>query len=180
MMSLKRLVSLFFLFFLLIVKVQSQDFSLKTNTLFWGTLTPNLGAEFKLSNKYTTDILAAYRPWNKMGDRTMRFWLFQPGVRRWLCEPYEGHFLGAHLHGAQYYMADGKKVYDGYLVGAGLSYGYQWILSPRWSIEAEIGAGYAYLWYKRRPDLPCKKCIVNKYKNYVGVTKAAVSLIYVF
>ena len=30
--------------------------------------------------------------------------------------------------------------YQGNLYGAGLSYGYQWLLSNRWSMEAVIGA----------------------------------------
>ncbi|WP_418447357.1 DUF3575 domain-containing protein, partial [Barnesiella intestinihominis] len=37
-----------------------------------------------------------------------------------------------------------KYRYQGNTYGAGLSYGYQWILTPRWSIEGSIGVGYKY------------------------------------
>lgn len=64
--------------------------------------------------------------------------------------------------------------------GGGITYGYDWILSPHWNLEAAIGIGYARLWYKESPRIPCEKCYENKHKNYFGPTKAAVSLIYVF
>ena len=41
----------------------------------------------------------------------------------------------------------GHDRYDGSLYGVGISYGYQWIISKRWSMEATIGVGYARLKY---------------------------------
>ena len=166
--------------FICFLQVSAQDISLKSNTLYWGMLAPNLSVEFPLNKRYTADLQMVYRPWRGHIDGKLRFWLAQPEVRYWFCEPSEGHFMGVHLHGGQYYRKNHQQVYDGYLVGSGLSYGYQWILSPHWSLEAQIGAGYAYLWYDQRPDLPCKKCNKSKHKNYFGPTKAALSLVYVF
>lgn len=160
--------------------VQAQNFSLKTNALYWATLTPNLSGEIKIGERLTTDLQAAYRPWSGGHDWKLRFWLAQPELRYWFCESFEGHFIGVHVHGAQYYGQMNEKIYDGYLAGAGLTYGYQWILSPHWNLEALFGVGYAYLWYKQRPDLPCKKCGQDKHKNYFGPTKVAVSLCYFF
>ena len=39
--------------------------------------------------------------------------------------------------------------YPGNLAGFGISYGYQWIISPQWNLEAGISIGYAHLNYKR-------------------------------
>mgnify|MGYP005759402879 FL=1 len=102
------------------------------------------------------------------------------GPRYWLCETFEGHFFGIHMHGAQYYARTGGKIYDGYLAGGGVTYGHAWILSPRWNLEAVIGVGYARLWYKKRPDLPCAKCSVDKTRNYFGPTKISLSVSYLF
>lgn len=110
----------------------------------------------------------------------MRFWLIQPEVKFWLCEKFEGHFIGLHLHGAQYFGGFRDKRYDGYLAGGGLTYGYDWILSPHWNLEAAVGIGYARLWYKESERIPCLKCHENKHKDYFGPTKAALSIIYVF
>ena len=110
----------------------------------------------------------------------MHLLLVQPEMKYWLCEKYEGHFVGIHLHGAQFFGGFGSKLYDGYLAGGGVTYGYDWILSPHWNLEAAIGVGYAHLWYKQSPNLPCIKCQEKKNENYIGPTKAALSLIYIF
>ena len=72
-----------------------------------------------------------------------------------------------------------KNRYQGTLYGAGLSYGYQWLLSKHWSMEAVIGAGWAHL---DQDKYPCAECgdKIGKDRNYFGVTKAALSLIYFF
>jgi len=158
----------------------AQNVAVKTNGLYWLTTTPNAGIELALNKKVTLDLSAAYNPWTFNDDKKMRFWFVQPEAKYWFCEKFEGHFIGLHLHGAQYFGGFKDKRYDGYLVGGGLTYGYDWILSPHWNLEAAIGIGYAHLWYKESERIPCLKCYENKHKNYVGPTKAALSLIYIF
>ena len=157
-----------------------EGIGLKTNSLYWLAATPNIGMEFAFNPKITGEIAAAYNPWKFKEDKYMRFWLVQPEARYWFCEAFEGHFIGLHLHGAQFYGAFNDNRYDGYLAGGGLTYGYDWILSPHWNLEAAIGLGYARLWYKQSPDIPCEKCFQRKRDNYLGPTKVAVSLIYLF
>lgn len=160
--------------------LSAQDVAIKTNGLYWLTTTPNAGVEFALSRKMTLDLSAAYNPWTFKDDKKMHFWLAQPELKYWFCEKFEGHFVGIHLHGAQYYGGFSDKRYDGYLAGGGFTYGYDWILSPHWNLEAAIGIGYARLWYKESERIPCLKCYEKKHKNYVGPTKVALSLIYIF
>ena len=69
--------------------------------------------------------------------------------------------------------------YQGYLYGGGLSYGYQWLLRPRWNLEASIGGGYARIHYEKYPCTTCGTKLDEGHTNYLGVTKAAVSLIYI-
>ena len=47
-------------------------------------------------------------------------------------------------------------------------------------LEAELGVGYARLWYKESDCIPCMKSYERKHKNYFGPTKAALSLVYFF
>ena len=35
------------------------------------------------------------------------------------------------------------------MLGAGISYGYDWVLGRHWNLEAEIGMGYAHAWFDR-------------------------------
>lgn len=118
----------------------SQDFALKTNSLYWLATTPNIGLEAALGNRFTLDIGAAYNPWTFNDDKKMRFWLVQPEFRYWFCEKFEGHFVGLHLHGAQFFGGFSENRYDGYLAGAGVTYGYDWILSLERSQQEKHGS----------------------------------------
>lgn len=158
----------------------SQNVALKTNGLYWLTTTTNIGFETGINEKVTLEATAAYNPWTFKEDKKMHLILAQPELKYWFCEKFEGHYVGIHLHGAQFYGGFGDKLYDGYLAGGGFTYGYDWILSPHWNLEAALGVGYARLWYKESPNLPCIKCQERKHKNYIGPTKAALSLVYIF
>jgi putative salt-induced outer membrane protein YdiY len=68
--------------------------------------------------------------------------------------------------------------FQGWLAGAGLTYGYQFYLAPRWSLEASLGIGYAYLDYDKYYCEECGKVISRDNKNYFGLTQAGISLIY--
>lgn len=158
----------------------AQTTALKTNMLYLATTTLNAAVETSLGRRTTLELAGAYNPWTFRQNRKMHLVMVQPEVRFWSCERYEGSFYGLHLIGAQFYGGFSSKLYDGYLAGAGVGYGKDWILSPHWNLEAEIGAGVARLWYKESPNEPCLKCRDNKHRNYIGPTKAALSLTYLF
>ncbi len=158
---------------------RAQTVAVKTNALYWAGASPNAGVEIGLTPRFTLDLSAAYNPWNfKKG--MLHFWLAQPEARYWFCERFEGHFVGIHAHAAQFYGEMNDNRYDGYLVGGGFSYGYAWILSPHWNMEATIGVGYARLWYDQSECLPCNKGSRPEHKNYVGPTKIGLSISYIF
>ncbi len=175
----KRLLSITW-FLLIIMGIKAQSVAVKTNAFYWAALAPNASVEIKLNEHFTTDLQAVYKPWTVNQERNVKFWLAQPELRYWFCESFEGHFVGVHLHGAQYYAINKDRIYDGYLAGGGFTYGYNWILSPRWNLEALIGVGYARLWYKEMPNVSCSKCHRDKARNYIGPTKIALSVSYMF
>lgn len=168
-----------------ILFVHAQNIGVKTNLLYDATTTMNLGVEFALSPKVTIDLSGNYNPWEFGDNKKLKHWMVQPEVRYWLCEKFNGHFLGFHVHGGEFNMGGIKQLgmekyrYEGYAAGGGVSYGYQWILGKRWSIEASLGIGYTYLDYDK---FLCEKCgdkIGEETKHFVGPTKAAISLIYI-
>lgn len=67
-----------FVFILICSVCRSQDFALKTNALYWAAITPNIGLEVALDDRFTLDISGAYNPWTFQDDKKMRFWLVQP------------------------------------------------------------------------------------------------------
>lgn len=170
--------------------MRAQDVAVKTNLLYDATATINLGAEIGLASRWTLDLSANYNAWDFKNDKKWKHWMAQPEARYWLCEAFNGHFFGLHLLGGQYNVGginlpfnlyDGLKNhrYEGYYVGAGVAYGYQWLLGKRWSLEASLGLGYVRAWYDRYDCPHCGEWRGSGKKNYLGVTKAAVSLIYI-
>ena len=119
-------------------KTYLPKFAIKTNALYWATSTPNLGFEVALAKKLTLDVSGNYNPWKFSKDRQIKHWLVQPELRYWLCERFNGSFFGLHGHYADVNMSNldifglGNYRYDGKIYGAGISYGYHWILKNRW------------------------------------------------
>lgn len=181
----KRLIFLCILIFSVGTEMYGQKAAVKSNLLYDATTTLNLGFEFGLSTKSTLDISANYNPW-KFGDARWKHVLVQPEYRYWFCEKFNGSFFGVHAHYAHYNVGGlsfndniRHNRYQGDLYGAGISYGYQWIINPRWSIEATIGVGYARLSYDKYPYAVCGSKIKSGHRNYWGPTKAGISIIYI-
>lgn len=170
---------------------KAQDIAAKTNLLYWATSTPNLGLELGLGKQTTLELMGGYNPWtfNKDTNKKIKHWMVMPEFRYWLCERFNGHFFGVHS-GYAYYNVSGVRIpfmskstkyhrYQGWATGAGLSYGYSWLIGKRLNIEASIGLGYIYTDYDRYECTTCGDYKGSNDKHYFGPTKAAVSLIYI-
>lgn len=173
----------------------AQYVALKTNLLYGGyTFTPNLSLEVALGNRSTLDIGGGYNWFNLNGERDnnkkLVHWLGQIEYRYWFCEKYNGHFLGVHALGSQFNIAGhelpmlfgkGSAQYrhQGWGAGAGISYGYSFYLGKRWSLEANVGVGYARLQYDKYDCVKCGQKIESVGRDYFGPTKVGISMIYI-
>lgn len=177
-------------------RTQAQDVGLKTNLVADGLLSPNLGVEVGLAPKWTLELTGEFNGWTLSHNRRWKHWMVMPEARYWLCDRFSGHFFGVEAHGGQYniggfdgkwnlFGTDARKLkdtrYQGWFVGGGVTYGYAWILGKHWNLEAEIGVGYSYTRYDRFRCAGCgKKIETDKPHHYVGPTKAALNLVYLF
>lgn len=173
----------------------AQHVAVKTNLLYGGyTYTPNLSLEIGLGHRSTLDLGGGYNWFNLEGsqadNKKLVHWLGQVEYRYWTCSKFGGHFLGVHALGSQFniggqelplLLGRGSEAYrhEGWGVGAGLSYGYSFYLSNRWSVELNIGVGYARLNYDKYACAKCGTKIATENRNYWGPTKAGISLIYI-
>lgn len=170
----------------------AQNVAAKTNFAHWAAFgSPNLSVEVALNRKLTVDTYGGFNLWKLSEPKEFRHWAVQPELRYWFCDVFNGHFIGLHGHGGQFNIGGidipvGRLAklkdhrYEGYFYGAGLSYGYQWILNKHWNIEASLGGGYARVWYKKFPCVSCGEKLGEGFYNYWGVTRATLSLVYVF
>ncbi len=177
-------------------KASDNDVALKTNLIYDAALSPNLGLEVSVAPKWSVDVSASINAWTLSGGKRWKHWRIQPEARYWFCDAIGGHFVAAHLLGGQYNIGgikNGIKFlgtdfsqlsdnrFQGWFAGAGIAYGYAWRLSKHWNFEAEIGLGWVYTRYDEYPCAICgSKTRSNKPHNYVGPTKAAINIVYVF
>ena len=149
------------------------------------------GISYALGNKYTMELSGNLRPWKRDGNYVNRYWLLQPEFKYWTCQKFNGTFWSAYVNGAQFNIG-GKKLpfgifsklkenrYEGWLTGIGISYGYHWMLNDHWNIETSIGVGYEFIRYKQYGCETCAKLKDKGTYHYVGPSKAAISLVYLF
>lgn len=178
------------LFCLLPLAASGQHFNLKTNVLYDATATFNLGAEIGLGTQTSLDVSGNYNPWSFTDkDRQWKHWMVQPEFRYWLCERFNGHFFGVHALAGEYNVnrvklpfdilpSLNKYNYQGNFFGGGISYGYEWILSKHWGLEATIGVGYLRVKYDQYQNPDCGTKLESGHKNYFGPTKAGITFTY--
>ena len=180
--------------------------AIKTNLLYAATTTPNLGMEFFLNRFLTLDLSVGWNPFKWEDNVKFAHLMVQPTLRFWIQEPFNGHFLG--LSGMFCYfnvsgirqpyewfglfprlarggepisnaVADQTYRFYGHAYGASLQYGHQWVLSPRWSIEASINVGWLRLHYEEWGGGLCGTYIGPARRDWFGPTNAGISLIYI-
>lgn len=168
----------------------AQDMAIKTNALGWATLSPNLAFEYRVAPKWTLDLSLSYNPFTFKDNKKWRHISVQPEARYWICAPFSGHFVGAHLL-YMHYNAGNIRLpfgiwdqlrdyrFQGDLYGGGLVYGYHHIINKRWSIEGVIGLGFAHTCSKYYRCRNCGRYIGIAKKNVFMPTKLSLSVVYV-
>ena len=180
----------------LALPARAQQVAIKTNLLYDALLNINGGVEVGLAPRWTLDVSANYNNWTLSQGKRWKNWFIQPEARYWLCDRFGGHFLAAHLLGGKFNMGgidggfnflgtDFSKLadhrYQGWVAGGGVAYGYAFLLGMHWNLELELGIGYLYGRYDQYECVGCGRRTAKDQKHhYVGPTKAAVNLIYVF
>lgn len=102
----------FILFLLLLLfrlaDLHSQTLAVKNDLLTGALSSPNLSVEVKLSDRFTLEAGFHYNPFPAGGDKRWKHWFVQPELRYWMCQPFGGHFFGAHLMYGVYNAGDMK------------------------------------------------------------------------
>ena len=176
-------------------KVNAQEWAIKTNVLYDATATINLGVEIGLAPKWTLDISGNLNAWSKDEQTRWKHWLVQPEARYWFCDRFSRHFIGAHAIGGAFNLGGinnnlsflgtdfsvlKEKRYQGYAYGGGIAYGFAFMLSEHINLELEAGFGYMYLDYDIYECGNCGRRIDEDTHHYVGPTKAAINLVFLF
>jgi hypothetical protein len=176
-------------------QVNAQKWAIKTNIVYDATATVNLGVEVGLAPKWTLDISGNLNAWSKNEATKWKHWMVQPEARYWFCDSFSRHFIGVHaitgafnigginnnisFLGSDFSVLKNRR-YQGYAYGAGVAYGFAFMLSKHINLELEAGFGYAYFDYDVYDCGYCGRRIGEGGHHYFGPTKAAVNLVFLF
>ncbi len=182
--------SLFCVLFLTNIDAQKL-IGVKTNIPHWATASPNIGVEVAFNSKMTLELSGGYNPFEFADNQQWKHWVIWPEIRYWFWEPFYGHLIGVHGVFSKFDIGGLKlpikkldplkdRRYQGDINGVGLSYGYAWIIGNTLLLEISAGVGYGRLNYdvftKGREGYK----INEGRKHYIGPTKGAISLVYLF
>lgn len=131
-----------------------RDVLIKTNVLsdvlFFA---PNLEIEARIGQRASVALSASLHAGGGGENQRLAYWTVKPEIRFWYGQAGR-HFMGVHVfygrydihgHSLPLLLMESDYQYRGDVVGAGISYGYRWLLTPSWGLEFDVGIGAAYM-----------------------------------
>lgn len=115
--------------------------SLRTNAATWLTLTPNLGVEYKASDRLGLLVDGGWAHWKlNTQDKYWRIWNVAPQVRY-----YTGSLKDSYI-GLQYTMGEYNLTSSqGKYMGGGITLGHQFDCGRNLMVDLGLSFGYLYL-----------------------------------
>lgn len=164
-------------------QTSSRYVAVKTNLAAWAGTILNLAADVQVSEHISVELPILWCPWYVSDKHAVKTFTIQPEGRYWLARPGEGHFFGVHAHIGWFNVKWNRDRYQDTsrpLLGAGISYGYLLPLGEHWAGEFTLGAGYANMKYDTYYNIGNGARIDTRTKNYWGITRVGISVVYRF
>lgn len=158
--------------------------AIKNNLAYQAVAVSNLAVEVQCSDRISVELPLIWSFWDLEQEHGIRTFALQPEARWWTGnEVGRGHFFGIHANVAWFnvkwndnrYQSNGRP-----LLGAGISYGYKLPFDAHWGAEFTLGAGYANMKYDTYYNIDNGAKIDTRIRNYWGITRVGLSLVYRF
>lgn len=159
-------------------------FAVKTNTLFYAILMPNIEFEYLINDHWSVSLEGDIAWWGSYKkEKSYRVAIADAEVRRWIKprSPWHGFYVGLIAGGGYYDLENNNKGQYGHGFFAGPSVGYMWTLRRHLSLEAEVGFGYAFIHNKEYHPFEGHH-VYDRTKDihYYGPIKLKLSLVWRF
>ena len=120
----------------------AMGLDLRANLLRWATLTPDLGLEWHISDRWSLGVGGSWTSWS-WNDKQRRYalWEVTPEVRYYIGKERRG-YLGAMFKAGAFNYKFSETGKQGDLVGGGLTGGYILPIGKRLSLDFSLGLGY--------------------------------------
>lgn len=115
--------------------------SVRANLLRWATLTPDIGLEWRIGDRWSLGVNAAWTSWT-WNNKTRRYalWEVAPAVRYYLGEK-RAWYVGAMFKAGQFNYKLSDMGRQGDLMGGGITGGYQLRLNKALALDFNLGLG---------------------------------------
>ena len=164
-----------------------HHFSLFTNVADWSHFgTMNASFLYSVSRRSTVGATLRYNPFRfgrGGGARMYKMRAAEVNYRFWPWHVYSGWWMLADAQAREYNRANIWGMdYDeqGWAVGAGLGFGYTYMLSDRWNVEGGVSVWGGYKDYKRYECADCGRLVRKGAKPFFEPDRVFVNLVYVF
>ena len=120
----------------------AMGLDLRANLLRWATLTPDLGLEWHISDRWSLGVNGSWTSWS-WNDKQRRYalWEVAPEVRYYMGRERRG-YLGVMFKAGQFNYKLSETGRQGDLLGGGLTGGYILPIGKRLSLDFSLGLGY--------------------------------------
>ena len=160
-------------------KAKSHSLSLRANLLRWGTLTPDLGVEWRLNHHVGILVNGSYTSWTwNSNDRRYALWEIAPEARYYIGKEKRGYIGAIYKAGSFNYKLSeiGKQ---GNLMGGGLTGEYQLKLNKVLHLDFSLALGCLHADYDKYIVIDGIRVRQGKEtKNWWGPISAGVTLVW--
>lgn len=160
-------------------KAKAHSLSLRANLLRWGTLTPDLGVEWRLNRHVGILVNGSYTSWTwNNNDRRYALWEIAPEARYYIGKEKRGYIGAIYKAGSFNYKLSeiGKQ---GNLMGGGLTGGYQLKLNKALNLDFSLALGCLHADYDKYIVIDGIRVRQGKEtKNWWGPISAGVTLVW--
>lgn len=160
-------------------KAKAHSLSLRANLLRWGTLTPDLGVEWRLNRHVGILVNCSYTSWTwNSNDRRYALWEIAPEARYYIGKEKRGYIGAIYKAGSFNYKLSeiGKQ---GNLMGGGLTGGYQLKLNKALNLDFSLALGCLHADYDKYIVIDGIRVRQGKEtKNWWGPISAGVTLVW--
>ena len=160
-------------------KAKAHSLSLRANLLRWGTLTPDLGVEWRLNRHVGILVNGSYTSWTwNSNDRRYALWEIAPEARYYIGKEKRGYIGAIYKAGSFNYKLSeiGKQ---GNLMGGGLTGGYQLKLNKALNLDFSLALGCLHADYDQYIAIDgIRVRQAKETKNWWGPISAGVTLVW--
>lgn len=127
----------------------AMGLSLRANLLRWATLTPDLGLEWRIGDRWSVGVNGSWTSWSwRDKERRYALWEVAPEVRYYIGKERRG-YLGAMFKAGAFNYKFSETGKQGDLVGGGLTGGYILPVGKRLALDFSLGLGYLNADYEK-------------------------------